>query len=468
MVVNIDCRINVMAPHRPLPPHRRSRPRPRSASPGRRCTPTPAAASCGRSRCPAGRASAATTAKTSSGCASGRRRAAIRRRPRRADCIGAARCSTRASPSSMTARCYYRGRDAVALAETASAGRGGGAAVGRGRRPKRPAAVRRSLPPCPLASWRRCARCAKDPLTLLQAALPIAAAVDLASYDLRPAAVRQTGARIVRLLTASHRAAATRARPCTGRCKPHGRRSGSAVADVIRTALVLCADHELNVSAFTARCAASAGASPYDVVSAALATLKGYKHGGAAERVLALAGGGRHAEQRPRRDRQPAAPRRARAGIRPSAVSRPAIPAPCCCCGWRRPAETRRSGGGFAASGKAGSELLHDAPEPGFRTGRGDADLPAARTGSGAPLRAGPNDRLDRARHRGICVRTADPPARPLHGTAAFGRVESGQCYRAVCNTNPIDRSIGLNAVPKAGEVVLVWMSRSAEAPKML
>jgi len=51
---------------------------------------------------------------------------------------------------------------------------------------------------------------------------------------------------------------------------------------------VLCADHELNVSSFVARCAASAGASPYDVVSAAVATLKGYKHGGAAERVTGL------------------------------------------------------------------------------------------------------------------------------------------------------------------------------------
>jgi len=61
-----------------------------------------------------------------------------------------------------------------------------------------------------------------------------------------------------------------------------------AAAEVIRTALVLCSDHELNVSTFTARCAASAGASPYDIVSAAMATLKGYKHGGAAERVLAL------------------------------------------------------------------------------------------------------------------------------------------------------------------------------------
>src|SRR5207253_10570224 len=66
------------------------------------------------------------------------------------------------------------------------------------------------------------------------------------------------------------------------------RLKGDAAADVNRTALVLCADHELNVSAFVARCAASAGASPYDVVSAAMATLRGYKHGGAGERVLAL------------------------------------------------------------------------------------------------------------------------------------------------------------------------------------
>lgn len=60
------------------------------------------------------------------------------------------------------------------------------------------------------------------------------------------------------------------------------------VGEVIRKALVLCSDHELNVSAFVARCAASAGASPYDVVSAAMATLKGPRHGGATERVAAL------------------------------------------------------------------------------------------------------------------------------------------------------------------------------------
>jgi citrate synthase len=62
----------------------------------------------------------------------------------------------------------------------------------------------------------------------------------------------------------------------------------ATAAEAIRTALVLCADHELNVSSFTARCAASAAASPYDTVSAAIAALKGYKHGAATERVTAL------------------------------------------------------------------------------------------------------------------------------------------------------------------------------------
>jgi citrate synthase len=130
--------------------------------------------------------------------------------------------------------------------------------------------------------------CAKEPLTGLQAALPIAAAGDLASYDLRPAAVRQTGARILRLLTAIVARRDAR-QPVHRMLQAAWAPKQPAVAEVIRTALVLCADHELNVSAFTARCAASAGASPYDVVSAAMATLKGYKHGGAAERVAALA-----------------------------------------------------------------------------------------------------------------------------------------------------------------------------------
>jgi citrate synthase len=180
---------------------------------------------------------------------------------------------------------YYRGRDAVRLAETSSAEQvaallWGAEETEREQLFEQPCA----LPPRQVARLRSLGR---EPLTLLQAALPIAAAVDLASCDLRPAAVRQTGARIVRLLTtviAPHDAAQPVHRALQAAWAP----KSDAAGDVIRTALVLCADHELNVSAFTARCAASSGASPYDIVSAALATLKGYRHGGATERVRSL------------------------------------------------------------------------------------------------------------------------------------------------------------------------------------
>lgn len=51
-------------------------------------------------------------------------------------------------------------------------------------------------------------------------------------------------------------------------------------ADLVRRALVLCADHELNASAYAARVAASAGASLPASLLAGLATLSGNLHGG--------------------------------------------------------------------------------------------------------------------------------------------------------------------------------------------
>src|SRR5207247_1143623 len=84
-------------------------------------------------------------------------------------------------------------------------------------------------------------------------------------------AVRQAGARIVRLLASTATRHDVRG-PIHRALQAAWAPRRDAVGEVIRTALVLCADHELNVSTFTARCAASAGASPYDVVSAALAS----------------------------------------------------------------------------------------------------------------------------------------------------------------------------------------------------
>jgi len=63
--------------------------------------------------------------------------------------------------------------------------------------------------------------------------------------------------------------------------------SPARIANVDR-ALVLCAEHELNASAFAARVAASAGADLYACLSAALSTLSGSAHGGMCERVEAL------------------------------------------------------------------------------------------------------------------------------------------------------------------------------------
>ncbi|GJD62720.1 citrate synthase [Methylobacterium frigidaeris] len=61
-----------------------------------------------------------------------------------------------------------------------------------------------------------------------------------------------------------------------------------AGAEGVRRALVLCADHELNASGFTARCVASAGASLRAAVIGGLAALSGSRHGGMTARVEAL------------------------------------------------------------------------------------------------------------------------------------------------------------------------------------
>ena len=59
-------------------------------------------------------------------------------------------------------------------------------------------------------------------------------------------------------------------------------------AELIRMALVLCADHELSTSSFAVRCVASTGASLRAAVIAGLAALTGSRHGGTTARNEAL------------------------------------------------------------------------------------------------------------------------------------------------------------------------------------
>lgn len=56
-------------------------------------------------------------------------------------------------------------------------------------------------------------------------------------------------------------------------------------ADLLRMALVLCADHEMNASTFTARCIASTGASLRAAVLGGLGALSGSRHGAMTTRV---------------------------------------------------------------------------------------------------------------------------------------------------------------------------------------
>jgi citrate synthase len=94
-------------------------------------------------------------------------------------------------------------------------------------------------------------------------------------------------ARLLRLLAACLLDTPPDAAPIHRQCAQAWRLDDDG-ADLIRMALVLCADHELNASGFTARCVASTGASVRSSVIAGLAALSGGRHGGATARVEAL------------------------------------------------------------------------------------------------------------------------------------------------------------------------------------
>lgn len=67
-----------------------------------------------------------------------------------------------------------------------------------------------------------------------------------------------------------------------------GARPTARAQFLLSRALILCADHELNASAFAVRVAASAGADLHACISAGLATLSGPRHGGQADLITSL------------------------------------------------------------------------------------------------------------------------------------------------------------------------------------
>jgi citrate synthase len=125
------------------------------------------------------------------------------------------------------------------------------------------------------------------PIERCQLVLASSAPGDLGARDLRPVAVARTGARILQLVRTAICGAGASETIDAGLAAAWTQNQKAALP-CIRAALILCADHELNVSAFTARAIASARATPYEVVLGALAAFSGRRHGGASDAVSTL------------------------------------------------------------------------------------------------------------------------------------------------------------------------------------
>jgi citrate synthase len=89
-----------------------------------------------------------------------------------------------------------------------------------------------------------------------------------------------TGAKIMRLVAAAILRSPPKASPIHEQIVRAWALNHPHADDLIRRALVLLAEHELNASTFTVRCAASTGISLYDAMIAGLVALKGPRHGG--------------------------------------------------------------------------------------------------------------------------------------------------------------------------------------------
>ena len=113
------------------------------------------------------------------------------------------------------------------------------------------------------------------------AVLALAAGADPRAYNSAPEGRAATGARIMRLVVGAIIGAEPSADPLHKQIARAWAPKHKSAEDLIRRALVLLADHELNPSTFTVRCAASTWISLYDAVIAGLVALKGPRHGGA-------------------------------------------------------------------------------------------------------------------------------------------------------------------------------------------
>lgn len=173
----------------------------------------------------------------------------------------------------------YRGVNAVALAEQATLEQ---AATllwdARGSNP-----FAKSNMPVVSPAMRKILEAAADAAAVDRAVavLALAASADPRAYNAAPEGRAATGARIMRLVVAAILGTEPSAELLHKQIAKAWAPRHKHAEDLVRRALVLLADHELNPSTFTVRCAASTWISLYDAVIAGLVALKGPRHGGA-------------------------------------------------------------------------------------------------------------------------------------------------------------------------------------------
>jgi citrate synthase len=202
-------------------------------------------------------------------------------------------------------RLYYRGQDAVGLSEEKAFEEVArilwGVDAGDGQ-------LGGSSPAAKGAGWHAGRRVAEGagphaparaspPLQKAFLALGLRAATDLSSYGRALPALQAEAESVLGTLadamldddTPPRRGPAARERALHDRAAANWRRPGAA--EILRRALVLLADHELNASTFATRVAVSTGAPLAAGVLSGLATLTGPLHGRASLGVLELVAG---------------------------------------------------------------------------------------------------------------------------------------------------------------------------------
>ncbi|GGA05445.1 citrate synthase family protein [Dyella caseinilytica] len=126
------------------------------------------------------------------------------------------------------------------------------------------------------------------PLARMAAALPLLALDAEHPHSSSPLHRRNYAAQLLRETVAMLCATHPDALPIHQQIAASWHIEDAGLPELVRCALVLCADHELNASAFATRVAASTGASLHAAASAGLATLSGPHHGGATARAYAF------------------------------------------------------------------------------------------------------------------------------------------------------------------------------------